>query len=710
MKSFVLVTALLLGAPMVRAADAPTSQQLQTQLQEQTASIDALQRQVKETDVGDKAQYTYYQLALAYQKRALVYEKLKQWKDAAWDWYLADAMRFKIYDGKYKTLINGEAMIRTNQARDQLRAGDWDGANRSMKEARRGKGWESRHARQCLVGALVHLYFNRPDAALADALDAKARAPKESAILRDAYVALSLAYYQKGDLENTQTTWAEVLKLDPKFAVVKFFSPDGARRNAAIAQNPDDADAWLERGRYYLRFGDLFTKPKSKAIEAPGSSLPQPDSVQNFTASDAYFWNAAQRDFTRSVTLKRTPVALALRAQSLYKLENAPAIRKEGLHPPGLSWTEDERAAVATGADNFEAMDALRELYQYKADQIRADGGRARLRRAAQKQANSYASMALLHHPADPMAPVASFQLEEGADDLIEATRGATLDRPAATAREWKELGNEYRRRGDLYNALQSYEQALKLDPKYADAQSNVGSIYSDAGDYRRAIPAFRAAIALEAGHGVAHFNLASILRTMVFLPDALVEAEATVKYASPDLAAVALGARGNIRYLLQDRAGALADWRAEVALDPHQAQAWRAIGKVSLGDADFAGAREAFAKAVQLQPDDPFAKILLATVLNIAAFQEATQAQGKTIDATNSSAREIVHPEAAKLLAGVHLRSRAEWEELLHLWDELFVDTAMGRNEGLRPLADSGKIVLRTVYSERKLAVDEAD
>jgi tetratricopeptide (TPR) repeat protein len=42
----------------------------------------------------------------------------------------------------------------------------------------------------------------------------------------------------------------------------------------------------------------------------------------------------------------------------------------------------------------------------------------------------------------------------------------------------WNKLGIALHQQEDLGAALKSYQQAVKIDPKYADAQNNIGTIW----------------------------------------------------------------------------------------------------------------------------------------------------------------------------------------------------------------------------------------
>jgi len=79
-------------------------------------------------------------------------------------------------------------------------------------------------------------------------------------------------------------------------------------------------------------------------------------------------------------------------------------------------------------------------------------------------------------------------------------TRVVTGMSPARVrlAAEHYRLGIEYRKRGQLDEAIQEYQQALQLKPDYAEAYNNLGWIYKLQGRLDEAIQAFQAAIRID--------------------------------------------------------------------------------------------------------------------------------------------------------------------------------------------------------------------
>lgn len=73
-------------------------------------------------------------------------------------------------------------------------------------------------------------------------------------------------------------------------------------------------------------------------------------------------------------------------------------------------------------------------------------------------------------------------------------------------------LGNLRFRLGDEKGAVAFYEKALALDPEQPEAHYNLGFIEFEKGHLSVALPYFEKAVSLDPGFADAHFNLASVL------------------------------------------------------------------------------------------------------------------------------------------------------------------------------------------------------
>lgn len=71
----------------------------------------------------------------------------------------------------------------------------------------------------------------------------------------------------------------------------------------------------------------------------------------------------------------------------------------------------------------------------------------------------------------------------------------------------WYNRGNIYRDKNDDDRALTNYSEAIRVDPKYANAYNNRGEIHHRRGDYERAISDYSEAIRVNQKHDNAWYN-----------------------------------------------------------------------------------------------------------------------------------------------------------------------------------------------------------
>ncbi|MRW82490.1 tetratricopeptide repeat protein [Pseudoduganella sp. FT26W] len=80
----------------------------------------------------------------------------------------------------------------------------------------------------------------------------------------------------------------------------------------------------------------------------------------------------------------------------------------------------------------------------------------------------------------------------------------------------------QYHSDGNLAQALQAYEQVLRLDPNHFDALHNTGIAAFQSGNFDAAASFIRSALKVDADHAGAHSNLGNALRELQFMDDAL--------------------------------------------------------------------------------------------------------------------------------------------------------------------------------------------
>ena len=72
-------------------------------------------------------------------------------------------------------------------------------------------------------------------------------------------------------------------------------------------------------------------------------------------------------------------------------------------------------------------------------------------------------------------------------------------------ARVYFNQGAEFSKKKSWYLAIQAYEQAVRLDPKFAEAWNNLGSCYRKIKDYGKSFDAYKHALDLKPDYPNAH-------------------------------------------------------------------------------------------------------------------------------------------------------------------------------------------------------------
>jgi tetratricopeptide (TPR) repeat protein len=88
--------------------------------------------------------------------------------------------------------------------------------------------------------------------------------------------------------------------------------------------------------------------------------------------------------------------------------------------------------------------------------------------------------------------------------DAIDAYTQGSKDSPVL----WNKTGIAWHQLGQLDRARAYYEHAMKLNPRYSEAQNNIGTVYYAQKSFRRAISAYRKAIAINPDSASFHKNL----------------------------------------------------------------------------------------------------------------------------------------------------------------------------------------------------------
>jgi serine/threonine-protein kinase len=233
----------------------------------------------------------------------------------------------------------------------------------------------------------------------------------------------------------------------------------------------------------------------------------------------------------------------------------------------------------------------------------------------------------------DPQLADARVGLEQAAIAALKKT--ARLD-PTDDAKRSNKLGLALRIKGDLEGAIAAYQEATRLDPKYATAHYNLGVALRRKGDLEGAIAAYKEAIRLNPKYAKAHSGLGLALRSKGELEDAIAAYQEAIrldrKYATAhDNLSVALRAKGDLK-------GAIAASKKAIALDRYDAIARDHLGLALRANGQLDAAIAAYNKAIDLDPKDAKPHNHLGTALRekgdlagaVAAHKEAVRLDPK--------------------------------------------------------------------------------
>lgn len=163
-------------------------------------------------------------------------------------------------------------------------------------------------------------------------------------------------------------------------------------------------------------------------------------------------------------------------------------------------------------------------------------------------------------------------------------------------------LAVTYHRMGLVDEAIERLKEALRLRPGYPEALCNLGNIYASAGKFGEALAEFEAALTLHSNNALVHYSLGNIYTEQEKLPDAIGEFQEAVRL-DPDYlpAHSSLGAL----YARQGRhEDALREFHEALRLDPELPDVYHGIGNVYYDIGSFERSTNAWIRAVYLEPE----------------------------------------------------------------------------------------------------------
>ena len=162
-------------------------------------------------------------------------------------------------------------------------------------------------------------------------------------------------------------------------------------------------------------------------------------------------------------------------------------------------------------------------------------------------------------------------------------------------------LGHSYAKAGQYAQAISYVNQAIELNPKYAEAFSNRGKLYGELRQHAQAISDFTKAIELNPRNAQAFYNRGNRYRELMRHAQAISDYDKAIEL-DPTLA-WAFNNRGNTCLGLKQYAQAISDYDKAIALNPNDAEAFYNRGVAHARMGQHAQAVSDYNKAIEMNP-----------------------------------------------------------------------------------------------------------
>ena len=164
------------------------------------------------------------------------------------------------------------------------------------------------------------------------------------------------------------------------------------------------------------------------------------------------------------------------------------------------------------------------------------------------------------------------------------------------------QLGQAYSKNGQLQQAFPSFRKAVELSPDYAPAQLALGRLYLGAKRFDDATKAAQAVLAKDPENAGANVLLAQVYATNENIPEAITVLQKVVEQ-HPDSTTAYLNL--GVLYVAQGKPDvALQQFQRAVAIDPKSVSGRKALATYYLSEKQFDRAEEQYRAAITANPD----------------------------------------------------------------------------------------------------------
>ena len=186
-------------------------------------------------------------------------------------------------------------------------------------------------------------------------------------------------------------------------------------------------------------------------------------------------------------------------------------------------------------------------------------------------------------------------------DAAIESYKQAIKIKPDY-ADAYNNLGVAQKNVGDLEAAINSYQHALKIKPDYAEAYYNMGNIQNEQGDPEAAIHNYQNALKIKPDYAEAYYNIGNIEKEKGDLGDAIgsFKHALKIKFEYPEAflnMGMALQGKGDLD-------AAIDSYKQALKIKPDYAYAYNNMGNALKDKGDLDAAIDSYKQALKIKPD----------------------------------------------------------------------------------------------------------
>ena len=236
-------------------------------------------------------------------------------------------------------------------------------------------------------------------------------------------------------------------------------------------------------------------------------------------------------------------------------------------------------------------------------------------------------------NPPNSLTPPPFASVSNKAGDTPDRVQPVRKVPPSTSSAQEKCLEGDELLKQQLYSqALQAYNEALRMDPLNLYAWNGKGMTLYNQGNYKKALEAYQRATEIEPENPDVWFSAGLVLNNLQRYPQALVHFERALEIDPHYVAA--LNGKAFAQSNMNMPEEALTSYEQALTYDSKSFQAWNGLGNARTALRDFTGAVEAYTHALLINPHSAVAWCNKAEVLKrlghnraaLDALNEATE------------------------------------------------------------------------------------